>query len=78
MPHINIKYFPLPLGDGQKAALVAALNDVVQKTFGCPEGAISIALEPVAPEQWRERVGVPEFEKRENLLCKKPIYWKQT
>lgn len=78
MPHINIKHFPLPLDEEKKAVLVRNISQVVQDAFACPEDAISIALEPVAPEQWRDRVGLPEFEERKHLLCKQPNYWKLT
>ncbi|MES2160273.1 MAG: tautomerase family protein [Pseudomonadota bacterium] len=74
MPHINIKHFQVELSAAQKTELVQALSSIVQQTFACPDGAISIALEPVAPEEWRQRVYHPEVELRKELLCKTPNY----
>jgi amino acid adenylation domain-containing protein len=74
VPHVNIKYFPVPLSEQQQSELVASLTQVVQRAFGCDEGVISIALEPVAKEQWQERVYVPEIVNRKDLLRKVPNY----
>jgi 4-oxalocrotonate tautomerase len=72
MPHVNIKHFPVDLDPAQRAQLVAALTDAVRTAFGCPERVISIALEPVEPEAWQERVYQPEIVDRQDLLCKTP------
>lgn len=74
MPHINIKHFPVPLSETQKDALVLALSKAVCEAFGCPDELISIALEPIAPDQWRAQVYLPEVELRKKLLCKMPNY----
>lgn len=74
MPHVNIKYFPVSLSEQQQSDLVATLTKAVQRAFGCDEGVISIALEPVAKELWQERVYGPEIVDRKNLLCKMPNY----
>ncbi|WP_326826265.1 tautomerase family protein [Streptosporangium sp. NBC_01639] len=74
MPHVNIKYFPLPLSGEQESALVAAVSGAVRDAFGCDEGVISIALEPVAEEEWNGRVYVPEIVERGHLLRKTPNY----
>jgi 4-oxalocrotonate tautomerase len=46
----------------------------VTEAFGVPEGAVSIALEPVAAEAWQEQVYGPEITRRSSLLCKAPNY----
>jgi len=74
MPHINIKHYPAPLTDAQQAELVAAVTSAVTTAFGCPEGVVSIALEPVEEEVWNERVYGPEIVARGELLRKKPNY----
>lgn len=74
MPHLNIKHFPAPLDESREAALVAALTKAVQEAFGCPAGVISIALEPVAPEAWNDKVYGPEIRGRAALLRKRPEY----
>jgi len=74
MPHVNIKHFPTPLTDEQQDRLVTALTAAVQSAFGCEEGVISIALEPVAQEVWHETVYLPEIVDRRQLLHKVPNY----
>jgi phenylpyruvate tautomerase PptA (4-oxalocrotonate tautomerase family) len=74
MPHVNIKYFPVPLTDAQQNELVAKVTEAVQTTFGVDEGVISIALEPIDKDAWNEQVYVPEIVNRKNLLRKYPNY----
>ncbi|MGW2185070.1 tautomerase family protein [Streptomyces sp. NPDC001667] len=74
MPHINLKHFPAPLTEEQRGELVADLTAAVRKAFGCDEGVISIALEPVAEADWDERVYAPEIVGRKDLLHKTPNY----
>jgi 4-oxalocrotonate tautomerase len=74
VPHINIKYFPVPLDEQQQSELVTAITSAVKTAFRCDEGVISIALEPVAKEAWNERVYEPEIVQRKELLRKTPNY----
>ncbi len=74
MPHISIKYFPVPLGPDEKSELVTAVTHAVTTALRCDEGVVSVALEPVEPEAWNERVYVPEIVDRAHLLCKRPNY----
>jgi phenylpyruvate tautomerase PptA (4-oxalocrotonate tautomerase family) len=74
VPHVNIKHFPTSLSEQQRSELVAVLTSAVQTAFGCAEGSISIALEPVEKEVWNDRVYVPEIVNRRDLLHKTPNY----
>lgn len=74
MPHITVKHFPVPLDDQRRSALVAALTTAVTEALGCAENVVSIALEPVDPADWQERVYQPEIVARAALLCKRPDY----
>jgi len=74
MPHVNIKYFPVPLTETQASALLTAVTAAVTGAFGVSEDVVSIALEPVPAEDWRERVYVPEIQGRADLLRKPPNY----
>ncbi|KDN83893.1 tautomerase family protein [Kitasatospora cheerisanensis] len=74
MPHVNIKHFPTPVDAEQSARLVAAITAALQENLGCTEDAVSIALEPVDPDQWNERVYQPEIVQRAELLHKQPNY----
>lgn len=72
MPHLTIKHFPASLSAEQAATLSAALTSAVTSAFGCPDSVVSIALEPVAAEEWQERVYQPEITGR--ALLKQPEY----
>jgi len=74
MPHINIKYFPVPLSQEQKDTLVTSLTNAARNAFGCDAGVISIALEPIGGDAWNEQVYIPEIKQRKQLLCKVPNY----
>lgn len=74
MPHVNIKHFPKHLTDQQKRGLIDAITLTIQRSFGCDEGAISVALEPIEEEDWNVRVYEPEIVGRSELLCKTPSY----
>ena len=74
MPHVNIKHFPVPLSAEQQSRLVTAVTEAMTRAFGCDEGAVSIALEPVEEEVWRDRVYIPEIVNRREILGKVPTY----
>ena len=74
MPHINIKYFPIPMSEEEQNMLVSKLTDVIGTTFGCKKEVISIALEPVDKEHWSKEVYIPEIINKKALLCKEPNY----
>ena len=74
MPHVSIKHFPVALDETRRRALVAAVTEAIRDAFGCDEGVISIAVEPVEPDVWHERVYIPEIVNRKDLLCKSPNY----
>lgn len=74
VPHISIKHFPVPVGEEQREALVAAVTKAVTDAFGCDEGVVSIAIEPVPEALWHETVYVPEIENRGEFLTKTPSY----
>ncbi|MGW4213080.1 hypothetical protein ACWEIJ_34205 [Lentzea sp. NPDC004789] len=71
---MNIKHFPVPLDAERSSELVAAITDAVTKAFGCDEGVVSIALEPVDQQAWQEQVYAPEILARKDLLHKTPSY----
>jgi 4-oxalocrotonate tautomerase len=74
MPHISIKHLPVELDERRQSALVSEVTEAVKRAFGVQESVISIALESVAPEVWREHVYVPEIVNRRELLRKVPRY----
>ncbi|MFF4268921.1 amino acid adenylation domain-containing protein [Streptomyces sp. NPDC001536] len=74
VPHVSIKHFPNNLEAEQVTALVDAITTAVRTAFAVDEGAVSIALEPVAQDVWNERVYVPEIENGAGNLVKAPNY----
>ena len=73
MPHINIKHFP-SLSEEQHIALAKRITDSVTEVIGCDESVISIAVEPIKPELWDEKVYQPEIVGRKETLIKTPNY----
>jgi 4-oxalocrotonate tautomerase len=74
IPHIAIKHFPAALSAVRQEELISSVTRAVQAAFGCEAGVVSIALEQVEPEAWREQVYLPEIVGRAHLLRKKPTY----
>ncbi|MFC4033464.1 amino acid adenylation domain-containing protein [Streptomyces polygonati] len=74
VPHVNIKHFPNSLDATQISTLVEAITSAVQTAFSVGEGAVSIALEPVAQDVWNEKVYLPEIVKGTGNLVKVPNY----
>ena len=74
MPHINIKFFPVPLSPDQRSQLVSAVTTAITDVFGCDENVVSIALEPIDEDAWNERVYIPEIVNRRHILGKIPNY----
>ena len=73
MPHIVIKMHPGRTAE-QKSKLAAAITDCVTSIARCEDGAVSIAIEEVAPENWAEKVYKPDIMAKEATLVKKPGY----
>lgn len=78
MPHVNIKHFPVPLSEQQRSDLVSAVTEAVTNAFGCDEGVVSIAIEPIDQHLWNDQVYVPEIISRRHLLSKVPNYGPDT
>jgi len=74
VPHVNIKHFPAPLNEEQTSELVSAITEAVTRAFGCDEGVVSIAVEPVDPQAWQDQVYAPEILERKEFLRKTPSY----
>ena len=66
MPYIAIKAFPKD--EETKKKVVDQINDIFLNTWGCPQEAITISLEEVAPADWNEQVKTPEIEPRKDKM----------
>lgn len=60
MPYIAIKAYPKDESIKQKVA--EEINQVFLKYWGCPQEAITLSIEEIAPEAWVETVVKPEIE----------------
>lgn len=74
MPHVTIQHFPKNLTPEQRSRLVERVTAAVEEAFEVEERVISIALAPVAPEDWDEQVYQPEIAARREKLAKAPGY----
>ncbi|CAM5553009.1 tautomerase PptA [Streptomyces spiroverticillatus] len=74
MPHIDLSHFPVELNEAERERLASDLTSVIVEHFGTYEGAVSIALHPVPPEAWDERVVGPLIAAQEPRLIKAPAY----
>ncbi|MFJ6741049.1 tautomerase family protein [Streptomyces sp. NPDC091279] len=74
MPHVTIKHFPYKLTEPQKAELAEELTRTITRFFEVDDGAVSVAVEPVAQADWNDRVVSPELVLRAHLLIKNPTY----
>ncbi|MGC5343960.1 tautomerase family protein [Streptomyces sp. DT24] len=76
MPHVHIQHYPRNFTEEQRRAVDAAITRAVMTAFETGEETISIALEPIEPDDWTARV-LDRIEAREDLLLKAPAYWKR-
>jgi len=60
MPYIAIKAYPKD--EATKQAVVEKINQIFLETWGCPQQAITISVEEIAPEHWQQQVVLPEIE----------------
>ena len=66
MPYIDVKCYPRP--EEKINLIVEKINQVLMDTWGCPQEAVSISLEMVPPEEWEEKVKVPEMDARDDTM----------
>jgi len=74
VPHVHIQHFTRTFTEAEMADLVGALTEAVTRVFGTGPDAVSIAVEPVEPSEWTERVYRPQIEAHAHLLWKRPGY----
>ena len=72
MPHVIVKMWP-GRSEAQKEQLAAQIAKDMMEIIQCPEDSISIAVEEIAEEEWKEKVH-PEIFGKDTHLYKKPGY----
>lgn len=73
MPHIQVKLYPGRTED-QKQRLAAEIVRAVVAVARCEEENVSVAIEDVAPEEWDDKVYLPDIVGKRANLYKKPAY----
>ena len=51
-----------PKDEAIKKELVDKINQVFLDVWGCPQEAMNVSLEEIAPEDWEETVKKPEID----------------
>ena len=59
MPYIKIKAYPKD--EETKKRVVDKINNVFLEEWGCPQEAISVSIEEIAPQDWEEKVHKTEI-----------------
>jgi len=72
-PHVIIKLFP-GRTEQQKIRLAGAIAKDVVNIIGGSEGSVSVAIEEIKPEDWKEKVYKPDILDKWDRLYKKPGY----
>jgi 4-oxalocrotonate tautomerase len=73
MPHVSVKLWP-GRSEEEKKRLAKAISDDVVRITGCSPASVSVSIEDVPSDQWKERVYDPEVRDKAELLYKKPGY----
>ena len=73
MPHVIVKLWP-GKSEKQKARLAEAIARDVMEVLGYGEESVSVAMEEVAPQDWKELVYKPDIVNKPEQVYKKPGY----
>jgi 4-oxalocrotonate tautomerase len=73
MPHISVKMYP-GRSEKEKAELAEAIAQDVVDIIGAGRGSISVAVEEISPQEWKEKVYEPEIIEKPDKLYIKPGY----
>lgn len=66
MPYISIKCYPKD--EEVKKKMVDKINEAFLEVWGCPQEAITISIEEVAPDEWQQKVVKPEIEPNKDKM----------
>jgi len=73
MPHVIVKLWPGRTIE-QKTDLSKKITEALKTSLDATDSSISIAIEEVPEEKWKESVYDTEITGKEELLYKKPGY----
>lgn len=73
MPHVIVKLWP-GKSEQQKKQLSDALTREVMEVLHYATESVSVGIEEVPAEQWKDKVYKPDIQEKANTLYKKPGY----
>jgi 4-oxalocrotonate tautomerase len=73
MPHVSVKLWP-GRSEQTKQRLADALVEDVVNIVGCDDESVSVAIEEVRSQDWKEEVYEPDIVNGPGKLYKKPGY----
>ena len=73
MPHVIVKLWP-GRSEEQKTRLAEEIVKDVVDVLGNKEESVSVAIEEVASEDWKDKVYQPEILDKQDTLYRKPGY----
>jgi len=73
MPHVIVKLWPGKTTE-QKTTLCEKITEALKTSIDVPDSSISIAIEEIPKEKWKELVYDTEIAGKKELLCKEPGY----
>ena len=73
MPHIVMKCYP-GRTEEQKNLCAEKMAEAIAQTMGCPVSSVSIAIEEIEKEDWKETVWDAEISPNMEKLYIKPGY----
>ena len=73
MPHVEIQCFS-GRTDEQKQRCAEGIAEVIAETLGCKVSSVSVAIEDVPEEEWKEKVWDASIVPKMEALYKKPGY----
>ena len=73
MPHVIVKLLT-GRSEAQKASIAEAVTKAVMATANCPESAVSVAIEDIQGDRWKEDVYTPDIVGNWDKVYKKPGY----
>jgi 4-oxalocrotonate tautomerase len=73
MPHVTVKIRKGAPENKKQQLADAVVKDVVN-IIGCSESSVSVAIEEIDPEDWKESVYEPLIQGKKGALYKKPGY----
>lgn len=73
MPHVIVKLYA-GKSEEQKKQIADAVTQAIMASAGNREGAVSVSIEDVAPQDWAETVFKPDILGKPDTLYKAPGY----